>query len=226
MRISVVVLAFNEEEQLDQVVREIQSVLVEIGETFEVIILDDGSSDGTAAIADSLDGELAGVRTIRHPENLGLGEAYRTGFREVRGEIVTFLPGDRQFSADIIPLFLPHMETSDLVMSCVTEQNRSVFARALSFAERVLYRLLFGPFPRFQGVIMFRRKLLEELELKSTGRGWAILMELIVRATRGGYRSVSVVAEMHPRTSGKSKVVNLRTIWSNLAQTFALLRHL
>jgi hypothetical protein len=86
--------------------------------------------------------------------------------------------------------------------------------------------LLFGSLPRFQGVLMFRRSLLDELELKSTGRGWTVLMELIIRASRGGYRLVSVPTEMRPRMSGKSKVNNLRTIWANLKQVFALRRHL
>lgn len=73
---------------------------------------------------------------------------------------------------------------------------------------------------------MFRRTLRDELELKSTGRGWAVLMELIIRASSGGYRLVSVPTELRPRMSGESKVNNLFTIWANLSEICALCCHL
>ncbi len=71
---------------------------------------------------------------------------------------------------------------------------------------------------------MIRRELLDGLELKSTGRGWAIILELIIRTMRGGYRVISVPTEMRPRMSGKSKVNNPRTILANLKQAFMLRR--
>jgi len=73
---------------------------------------------------------------------------------------------------------------------------------------------------------MFRQTLLQEFELKSTGRGWAVLMELIVRASRGGYRIISEPTEMRPRMSGRSKVNNLATILANLKQVLTLTRYL
>jgi hypothetical protein len=73
---------------------------------------------------------------------------------------------------------------------------------------------------------MFRRNILDELEIRSTGRGWAVLMELIIRASRGGYKIVSVPTEMRPRMSGTSKIKNFSTIWANLKQVLALTRYL
>jgi hypothetical protein len=70
---------------------------------------------------------------------------------------------------------------------------------------------------------MFRRSLLDQIELTSEGRGWAVLMEFIIRVFKNGYRVLSVPTEMRPRMAGKSKVNNLQTIFSNLVQV-ALLR--
>jgi len=221
--LSVIIMAFNELDSIERVVREIESVLTNLG-CSEIVIVDDGSTDGTGAVADRLAEEIPQVRVIHHETNRGLGEVYRTGFVQARGEYVTFFPADGQFPATIIEQFLPLMEDADMVLGYLPKRKGSLLARGLSLMEKVLYRLLFGPLPRFQGVLMFRRALLDNVELKSTGRGWAVLMEFIIRISRDGYRIVTVPTEVRPRLSGRSKVNNLRTIWANLKQVIILRR--
>jgi len=221
--LSVIIMAFNELDSIERVVREIESVLTNLG-CSEIVIIDDGSTDGTGAVADRLAEEIPQVRVIHHETNRGLGEVYRTGFVQARGEYVTFFPADGQFPATIIEQFLPLMEDADMVLGYLPKRKGSLLARGLSLMEKVLYRLLFGPLPRFQGVLMFRRALLDNVELKSTGRGWAVLMEFIIRISRDGYRIVTVPTEVCPRLSGRSKVNNLRTIWANLKQVIILRR--
>ena len=219
-------MAFNEARNLEVVAREIHFTLSELGQEYEVLIVDDGSSDGTDRIADRLAKEFTQVRVIHHGANQGLGGVYRTGFGEAQNNLITFFPADGQFPATIIKQFVPLMDDADMVLGYLTNRNSSFLARSLSEAEKILYRLLLGPLPKFQGVLMFKRRLLDSMELKSTGRGWAILMELIIGASRGGYRLVSVPTEMRPRMSGESKVNNLSTIWANLKQVIALRRFL
>ena len=215
-------MAFNEARNLEVVAREIHFTLSELGQEYEVLIVDDGSSDGTDRIADRLAKEFTQVRVIHHGANQGLGGVYRTGFGQAQNNLITFFPADGQFPAGIIQQFVPFMDDADMVLGYLTNRNSSLLARSLSEAEKILYRLLLGPLPKFQGVLMFKRRLLDSMELKSTGRGWAVLMELIIGASRGGYRLVSIPTEMRPRMSGKSKVNNLSTIWANLKQVLAL----
>jgi glycosyltransferase involved in cell wall biosynthesis len=224
--LSVVVMAFNEEGSLEPVVREIGSTLKGLECSYEIVIVDDGSMDDTGAIADLLADEVPHLRVVHHEMNRGLGGVYRTGFVQAKGDLITFFPADGQFSASIIPQFVPLMGGADMVLGYLTDRESSLLAKGLSTAERVLYRLLFGPLPRFQGILMFRRTLLDEVTLKSTGRGWAVVMELIVRVSRSGYRILSVPTEMRPRMSGRSKVNNLHTIWANLRQVAGLRRYL
>ena len=73
---------------------------------------------------------------------------------------------------------------------------------------------------------MFRRELLREVELKSEGRGWAVLMEFILRVSRAGKRVISVPTEVRSRRSGRSKVNNFRTIFANVQQVLVLYRRL
>lgn len=220
--ITIVVMAFNEVQTLEKVVLNLVSVANAAGLSYEIVIVDDGSADGTGTAVERLCESIPQVRGIHHGTNLGLGMVYHTGFEEARGDFVTFFPADGQFPASILQQFVPLMTEADMVLGYLAERDDSLVARALSGIERLLYRVLLGPFPKFQGVFLLRRSVLADIELKSVGRGWAVVMELIVRVSRGGYRLVNIPTEMRPRISGKSKVNNLPTMWANLKQLVAL----
>jgi hypothetical protein len=140
--------------------------------------------------------------------------------------MVTFFPADGQFPASIINKFVPLMEKSDMVLGYLPEVRRSLLATCLSFMERILFAILFGPLPKFQGIMMFRHSLLGEFELKSRGRGWGVVMEFIIRVKRAGHRITSAPTDYRPRMRGRSKVNNLTTVWANLAEAIALRGHL
>jgi dolichol-phosphate mannosyltransferase len=214
-------MAFNEAANLDAVAAEIRGALDRVVPRGEILIVDDGSTDGTGNIADDLARTLRDVRVVHHSPNRGLGAVYRTGFTESRGDLVTFFPADGQFPASILDSFVPAMEGQDMLLGYVPRRD-SLVGRVLSGAERVAYRMLLGPLPRFQGVFMVRREALSRVTLRSEGRGWAIVMELLARAARAGWRMKSLPTSIRPRRSGTSKVQNFRTIWSNLLQVVAL----
>jgi len=217
-------MAFDEEASLEATVGEIVQACASLDRPVDVLIVDDGSRDGTGAIADRLAGERPQVRVVHHPHNLGLGGVYRTGFAQARGAFVSFFPADGQFDPAVIGRFLEALENADIVLGHYAGRARGLIGRALTALERLLYLLLFGWFPRFRGVLMIRRALLECFPLESTGRGWVVLMELILRAHRGGCRLVSVSTGLRPRTRGASKVQDWRTVLSNLRQLIALRR--
>lgn len=217
--VSVVVMAYNEAANVASVLREIDIALRAVGRPYEIVAVNDGSRDGTGERIAALAAELPQLRIVHHEVNQGLGGVYRTGFAASRGRYVTFFPADGQFPAIIIGQFLPRMDEHDMVLGYLPKRDGPWLSKVLSYVERVLYRVLFGSMPRFQGILMFRRGLLAELPpLRSSGRGWAVLMEFILRTSRAGYRVVSVPTDMRPRMSGESKVNNWRTILSNLAQ--------
>lgn len=222
-RISVFVMAFNEAASLPETVRELHEVLSCLGQPFDLAIINDGSTDETGALAEHYAREFAGVRVIHHARNGGLGAVYRTGFAQARGEFVTFFPADGQFPATIITQLLPLMASHDLVFGYLPQRRDALVARFLSSIERMLYRVLFGPMPRFQGILMFRRELLARFSLCSGGRSWVVLMEFIWRAVRGGARYCSEPTTLRPRQHGASKVNNWRTIAASLRQIVSLL---
>ncbi len=226
LRTTVVIMAYDELDNLEPVANEIETVLRALGTPYEVLIVDDGSRDGTSELAGRLADERASFRLIVHESNLGLGGVYRSGFSEARGEFLTFFPADGQFPATIIQEFDARVDDVDMILGFLPNRDCSALARFLSWCERLLYGLLFGRFPRFQGILMFRRDLLDRVELQSTGRGWAVLMELIIRVARTDARLVSLPTDIRPRMSGRSKANSLRNIWANFRQMIALRRHL
>lgn len=220
--VSVVVMTYNERETLGGTVAEISEVLREIPGHHEVIVINDGSTNGSAQIADRLAATSPEVRVIHHPVNAGLGGVYRTGFSQARGRFLTFFPADGQFPASIIPDFFGTIAGADFVLGYLADRRGPVFGRLLSATERVLYRGLFGRLPRFQGIFMCRTSVIRAIPLRSAGRGWAIVMELMLRADRGQYRLVNRPTPIRPRTAGHSKVRDVRTIAANTRQMIAL----
>jgi len=222
--LTVAVMAFNEVESLESVVTEIIATLSASSRPFDILIMDDGSTDGMGALADRLAAERTEVSVCRHEVNAGLGEVYRSAFKYAQGDWLTFLPGDGQIPAESLLSFLEEMEGADMVLGYIPNRQVPPWVKLLSWGERALYRLLFGGFPRFQGAFMFRRSILNELTLISTGRGWTIVMELILRTHRGDYRISHAPTLLRPRSHGESKVNNFSNIWSNFRQAVSLWR--
>jgi dolichol-phosphate mannosyltransferase len=221
-RVTIAVMAFNEAPSVGLVLRDLTAAAAALGVGWELLVIDDGSTDGTAEAAETFAAERANVRVLRHGANRGLGGVYRSGFEHARGELLTFYPADGQFPTDNLASMVARATDADLVLGYLTDVHRPAIGRLLSAVERAVYGALLGRLPRFQGLVVIRRSLLDHIPLVSAGRGWAVLMELIVRANRAGYRIVSAPTTMRPREHGRSKVNNLRTIWANTRQVVQL----
>ncbi|MGE0495326.1 MAG: glycosyltransferase family 2 protein [Vulcanimicrobiota bacterium] len=214
--VSVCMAAYNEEDNILEAVEEMVATMDSFSGSYEIVIIDDGSTDNTPALADQLAHRFAHVRVIHHPTNLGLGGYYRTAFAESRGWATTFFPTDGQFPTDIVPTFFQRLHELDLLCSYITKVNEGPMRQLVTVCERLIYRLLFGPLPRMQGIMMVRTEALRQLTFRSQGRDWTILFELLVLGTRAGWRIDSVPIDYYPRRSGHSKVMNFRTALLNL----------
>ncbi len=216
-------MAYNEAGSLRSVVEEIGRELQGLSRPCEIIIVNDGSTDGSAQAAEELARANPSVSVIHHPANRGLGGVYATGFAKARGDYITFFPADGQFPASIIKRFLCRMDDADLILGYIPERKSPVLGILLSACEKLLYRCLFGPVPRLQGIFMVRRSILRELNLQSDpARGWGIVMELIIRAHRARMRIAHESTTMRPRSCGSSKVNNIRTAAANFKQLLRL----
>src|SRR6185436_7848362 len=134
-RISVVVPAYNEEHGLAGVVAGLRAQLEASGHEFEIIVVDDGSSDRTREVAETLD-----VRLLRHAVNRGYGAALKTGIRAASGEHVLICDGDGTYPPESIPELLRHIDGHDMVVAARTGESVDIpFFRKL--AKGILRRL-------------------------------------------------------------------------------------
>ena len=100
-KLTVAIMAYNEEASLESVVREIGGVLQGEKQSYELLVIDDGSEDNTGSIAEELAQEDSRIRVIRHEPNQGLGAVYRSGFDGAQGDLLTFMPADGQIPAAV-----------------------------------------------------------------------------------------------------------------------------
>lgn len=117
-QVSIVLPAYNEEKAIQTVIRDVQAVMENTHYDYEILVVDDCSTDKTAEIA-----EQCGVRVVRHPVNRGSGASRRTGILESRGEIIVMLDADGSYDAASIPRLLEHFPDYDQVNGARTSEQ-------------------------------------------------------------------------------------------------------
>jgi glycosyltransferase involved in cell wall biosynthesis len=204
---SVVIMAFNEEANLPaQIARTVQWFSTNLGD-FEVIVVDDGSSDGTGRVADEWAARDPRVLALHHERNRGMGAAIRTGYGAARKEWVTQLPADGQIRPEVFALFLPRLADSPLVLGRYAHRGDGPLRWALTQGFRLACRLALGHPCDFTGTGWVRRELLAETSMDSDS--FFANLEFPLGLMRQGIEPAWVTIERpRPREHGSSKVVS------------------
>jgi len=202
------IMAFNEEEMLDQATADVRASLLNLGRRFEIIIVDDGSTDATADVAGDLAARWSEVRLVQHPGNRGPGSAIVTGLAEARYDLYCFHPADNQLVFDDVAQALPLLDDRyDLLVGERSDRHDySVARRVYSYGYIGLAWALFGlrGFSDFNFVYAFRRDLFDGIEIETSGL--FLCTEILVKALDQGRRAGVMRARYLPRTTGVSTV--------------------
>jgi glycosyltransferase involved in cell wall biosynthesis len=200
--------AHNEEANLEGLVAESLETLPALAETFEIIIVNDGSRDATGRIADELATAHAGVvRAVHHEVNQGYGAALRSGFQAARHDHVAFTDGDRQFHVADLGALVDRMAAADAPDAVVGYRIRradplvrTLYARAYRLANRIFFGL------RVRDVDcackLFRRSALEGIAVESGGAFFSA--ELLIKLQAAGRSLAEVGVPHYPRTAGSA----------------------
>ncbi len=215
--------AHNEEAHVERMVEDALRFLPGVVESFEIIIVDDGSTDGTLRIARSLEEEHPEVRVVSHPVNRGYGAALKSGFRAATKPWVFFTDGDCQFDIRELEVLLEVAAQGAGAVVGYRRKRQDPFHRCLNaWMYRLLLRLTLGL--RFRDVDcafkLLPTALVQSLGLQSDGA--LISAELLYKLRRTGVEIWEVGVSHYPRTAGLQSGASIRVIARMFRELFLL----
>jgi hypothetical protein len=219
-RVSILVPAKDEAENLPLFLELCAEMIARESVPYEVIVIDDGSKDGTPAVLDALRAKYPFLHTVRHRAQRGIADALRSGYLAARGDILVFYPADLQFKPEDIPsLVRPILaDESDMVTGFKQGQYDKAFVSGIY--NRLSRKLFDVPVRDLNNVKAYRRVIMDAQPVRPD---WHRFM--IVLAHAKGYTVTEVPIPLYPRHAGKSKfglsripvgVLDLLAVWFEL----------
>ncbi|MEM9190124.1 MAG: glycosyltransferase family 2 protein [Myxococcota bacterium] len=211
--LSVIVFAFNEGPNIAPVLGGIAEWLRDHEPLAELVFVDDGSSDDTAAVAETTLADAAvDHAVVRRARNGGIGAALKSGVAAATRPWVTFLPADGQIHPSALAVLRTAAteESADVVLSLYTNRNDGAHRTVLSWGVRSLIRAIHGVRVESDGPYLFRRSLFDAAQLPADS--FFLNFEFPIRAVAAGLRIATVTIECHPRLSGQSKSASARVV--------------
>lgn len=222
LSISVFFPCFNEQDNIAKLVEKTLEALKGVNSDFEILIINDGSSDETGDRADALAKRYSQVRVIHHETNLGYGAALQSGFREAQKDLIFYTDGDGQFDIAEMPPLLDLIQDCDIV-SCYRLNRQDPLNRKINgWCWTRLVCLVFGLHMRDVDCAfkLYRREVFDNMPLCSTGA--LIDTEVMARATRKGCRIRQTGVHHYARTAGMQTGANLRVVLRAFVELFQL----
>lgn len=204
--LSLIIPAYNEADGLAQAIAEAEAALTELQFTYEILVVDDGSSDATARVAAEASARRPCVHLLRHEQNRGYGAALRTGFAAAQGALVAFTDADCQFDLTDLGRLVPLTERAAVVVG-YRQQRQDPWQRCFfSRGYNLLARTLLGTGVRDVDCALkvFRREDLQHILPDS--QGFFVNTEMLTRARQQGLTVAEVGVRHRPRLRGCSKV--------------------
>lgn len=213
--ISFIFPAFQEAENLKRFPTEVIPVFDRLNEPYEIVIVDDGSRDETAAVSHDLERlplRHGAIRLVQHDRNCGLGAAIRTGMAAAKGELVITMDTDLTFAPTLVPALLTRYRRGDCDVVSGSPKlagfGRDIpsYRIFISRAATLVYRLVMGAHVTTVSPIfrLYKRDDLMRLPLQSTG--FDINAEILFHLIRAGCRVVEIPAPLTQRIKGESKL--------------------
>jgi dTDP-L-rhamnose 4-epimerase len=210
--LSVIIPAYNEAGNLPPMIERTVAHLPGIVDDFEIIVVNDGSMDGTGAIADRLAAENKRVSVVHHPVNLGFGAAIRSGYLRARKDWVASVPADQQFDIRDLERLWRNRREVDFVSGRRVGRRDPWSRRLISALYNRGMRVVFGVrLDDINWIKLWRRSIFDRIRIES--RGFGIDAEITVKARELNLRFTQVDLPHHPRIWGKTTCLRWGTIY-------------
>jgi glycosyltransferase involved in cell wall biosynthesis len=220
--VTVVLPCFNEAPNIARAIHEARWAAVWSADRHQIVVVDDGSTDGTAEIATEAARDFSHVRVVRHERNRGYGAALQTGLRAAVEPWVLLTDADLQFDLGQLERFVPLTEEADVVVGWRIDRKDPAHRRLNAAAWNWLVRRAFDLRVRDVDCAfkLIRREVVEDIPLTSSGA--MISTELLLRAQRNGARVRELGVEHRPRVAGEQSGANPRVVLRALRELHQL----
>jgi hypothetical protein len=211
-RLSVCLPAFNEEANIADTLRAACAILPAFVRDFEIVVVDDGSSDRTAAIVSEMAQAEPRIRLVGHEHNRGYGAAVATGLRAASGELIFFMDADGQFSLLDLGQLLVRLQGHDAAVGYRYARADSLRRRLMAWGWNRLVGLVLGVRVHDLDCAfkLFRRLVIDQVVLTATSP--AINAEILLQCAQAGLRIAETPVQHYPRYHGVAAGCNLRMI--------------
>jgi len=228
MQLSIISPMYNEEANVAGTVQEIRRVLAQYDKPWELILVNDGSTDSSLSVATKLAEQFDNVTVASYNVNRGRGYALRTGFAKAKGRLLVTIESDLSWNAECILDMLRKLEedaTTDLILASPYMpggRTENVPAKRLAISKlgnKILGVAMPGHFYMVTQMFRaYRREVLDALELEADGK--EIHLEILSKALAAGFRAVEIPAVLKWRKGGTSKFKFRATSISHLLFSF------
>lgn len=196
--------AFNEEENLEVVIKSALSTLKDVSNCFEIIIIDNDSTDNTTQIAERLATEIPEVRVIHHEFNREYGGALKSGFKNAKNKFVVYIDSDNQYDFGDFKKMIPYLVAYDIVVGYRKKRHDSKYRLFQSNIFNFCIRLLFNIKLRDINCSfkVYKREVLDNIDIYSNST--FIDAEMLINAKNKGYSIFEIPVQHFPRKAGKA----------------------
>ncbi len=210
IEISVVVPVFNEEENLPVLIPQIVEVLRPLGKRYEMIFVDDGSTDRSRHLLKEMVSQYPQIRILGFKKNCGETAAGAAGLKEARGEIVITIDADLQNDPKDIPVMLEYLKDYDMVTGWRQKREDSWVKRITSVIANRIRNQLSGETIQDSGCTFraYKKECLQNIKLY---KGMHRFMPTLVKME--GFRVIEIPIAHHPRKFGVSKYTTWNRMW-------------
>jgi glycosyltransferase involved in cell wall biosynthesis len=228
MLLSVSFPAWNEEENIGLLLDEALEALPLMADDFEIVVVNDGSTDTTADIVADYAAAHTQVRLISHETNLGYGHALRSGLEHAKGDAIAIIDGDRQFKVADLSALLKLLPDNDVVIGY---RIKRMDPPHRLFIAGVYHRVLKAAFQLHVrdvdcGMKLYRREVVDTLLPSLESRAAFISPELVIRSRHAGYRIAEAGVPHYPRVAGESKGATPKVVARTIGEILKLRRSL
>ncbi len=210
--ISVIIPALNEEKNLEATVKNVLLVVAKHFEDWELLLFDDGSSDRTGLIGDSLAKANPQIRVTHHPTPRNLGACYKEGVEKATKQFVIMIPGDNECGIDVMESIFAIAGDADIIIPYTSNAEvRPLGRRFLSSAFVTLVNFISGCRLRYyNGAVLHKTKLIKKVAIETDSFGYQA--EALVKLLKQGHSFKEVGTKITYRPHGKSKALKIDNV--------------